>query len=64
MPLGTRLEPAAKTPVGPAVLVHHFHRARRSLKDVPVQWLEMGVAADKIVLPLAERTGNIWMASY
>jgi eukaryotic-like serine/threonine-protein kinase len=59
-----RLEPTAKTPFGPAVPAHHFHRARRSLKDVPFQYLEMGVAPDKIVLPLAERTGNIWMASH
>jgi serine/threonine protein kinase len=50
-----------KQPVGAAFPVHHLHSTRRSLGNVPVIFQEFGVSSDKFVLPLVERTGNIWM---
>jgi len=61
---GQRLEPATKRRSGDLFPLRHFHNAHRSLTDLPLQYLEIAVGADKIVFPLKERTGNIWMASY
>jgi len=51
-----------KKPAGPAFEVYPLHNARRSMMSVPVQSLEISVARDKMVFPLNERTGNIWLA--
>jgi Tol biopolymer transport system component len=51
-----------KKPVGPPFEVYPLHSARRSMKSVPPHILEISVARDKLVFPLNERTGNIWLA--
>jgi Tol biopolymer transport system component len=58
---GLRLDPATKRPVGALFPVHHLHSARRSLGNVIVMFKEFGVSNDRLVFPLVERTGNIWM---
>jgi serine/threonine protein kinase len=56
------LDPATKRPVGPPFAVLHFHRARRSLANMPLPMFEMSIGRDKIVFDIGETTGNIWMA--
>jgi serine/threonine protein kinase len=56
-----RLEPRRKRPIGAAFAVHHLHSARRSLGNVIVMFQEMEVSDDRLVFPLNEQTGNIWM---
>jgi eukaryotic-like serine/threonine-protein kinase len=51
-----------KKPLGPAFEVYPLHSAVRSMMDVPVHMLEISIARDKMVFPLNERTGNIWLA--
>ncbi len=53
-----RLDPATKRPIGPLMSVYHFHDPKRLLSDIPE--LGFGVAKDKMVFNLTERTGNIW----
>ena len=43
--------------------IYHFHSVRRSLLSVGLAFAEISVARDKIVFPLGELTGNIWMTS-
>jgi Tol biopolymer transport system component/predicted Ser/Thr protein kinase len=50
-----------KTPLGAAAPVYHFHRAALSPRNVNRGVLSLSVALDKIVLPLGEKTGNIWL---
>ena len=59
-----RLDPETKRPIGEAKAVYHLHGARRSISSVPASLLETSVARDKIVFPMSERTGNIWMAEW
>jgi eukaryotic-like serine/threonine-protein kinase len=56
-----RLEPMTKKPVGVPEAVQHLHSTRRSLSGVSIPFQEISVARDKIVFPMIERTGNIWM---
>ena len=56
-----RLDARTKKPIGSAFPVHHLHNARRSLGNVTVFWQELGVATDKLVFPLNDKTANIWM---
>ena len=51
-----------KKPAGPAFEVYPLHSAVRSMMDVPVQMLEISIAPNRLVFPLNERTGNIWLA--
>jgi len=57
-----RLDAATKRPAGPAFTVYHFHSARLSPMTVPPGTVDIGVAADKIIITLNERGGNIWMS--
>jgi Tol biopolymer transport system component len=59
-----RLEPDTKLPLGEPTGVHHLHGARHSMSSVPIPYVEISVARDKIVFPMAERTGNVWMAEW
>ena len=58
-----RLEPSTKRPMGLPTDIYHFHSVRRSLLSVGLAFAEISVARDKIVFPLGELTGNIWMTS-
>ena len=55
------LDPETKHPNGPALAIRHFHQFQNSLGAVQVNMREIGVARDKIVMPLAELSGNIWL---
>ena len=55
-----RLEPATKKPLGAPFAVRHFHQWRLSPVSNLAQ-IELAVARDKLVLPLQEQTGSIWM---
>ena len=57
-PRAQRLDWATKHPVGPPLSIFHAHRARLSLGDT------ISVSKERIVLSLAEHTGNIWMAEW
>jgi Tol biopolymer transport system component len=59
-----RLDPATKRPVGNLIAVHHLHGARRSIEYISPGFAEISVAHDRIVFPLGERTGNVWMAEW
>ena len=41
-----------------------MHSARRSIGHIAPGFAEISVARDRIVFPLAERTGNIWIAEW
>jgi hypothetical protein len=59
-----RLHSSTKQPLGPLLPVYHFHSPRRSLLNVGDSGVVgLGVARDKLVFTLGERTGNIWMAT-
>ncbi len=55
------LDPETKHPNGPAIAIKHFHQFQNSLGAVQVNMREIGLARDKIVMPLAELSGNIWL---
>jgi eukaryotic-like serine/threonine-protein kinase len=59
-----RLHPNTKRPLGEAIEGYHLHGARRAITGVPLHYLEISVARDKLVFPMSERTGNIWMAEW
>ena len=57
-----RLDPATKHPVGSQFEVKMFRSTRRSMMYFDNSGLSApAVARDKIVFPLGEMTGNIWM---
>jgi Tol biopolymer transport system component len=57
-----RLDPATKRPVGPEFEVKMFRSTRRSMMYISNSGhAAPAVAQDKIVFPLGEMTGNIWM---
>jgi Tol biopolymer transport system component len=58
------LDPVTKRPTGRSTAVHHLHGARRSIAYIPAGFVEISVARDRIVFPMAERTGNLWMAEW
>lgn len=58
------LDPVTKRPVGRSTAVHHLHGARRSVAYIPPGFVEISVARDRIVFPMTERTGNLWMAEW
>src|SRR5262249_11001569 len=56
-----RLDPYTKTPRGDPWPVYHFHAARRSLLNVGAAFVEIAVAPHRLIFPLDELTGNMWM---
>jgi Tol biopolymer transport system component len=58
------LDPQTKRPLGSPTAVYHMHGARRSIGYIPAGFAEISVAHDRIVIPLGERTGNVWMAEW
>ena len=50
-----------KRSVGQPLPLYHIHEVRRSILNVGYGRMDIAVAPDKIVLNLAEMTGNIWM---
>ena len=58
---GQQLDPETREPVSDPVEVVHFHDVGRTMRFVERGDMKVSVAKDKVVLPLAELTGNIWM---
>jgi Tol biopolymer transport system component len=59
---GQHLHPVTKQPVGEPFAVFHSHSTRLSLSNQIEHTL--GVADNKLVFSMGERTGNIWMAEW
>ena len=59
---GQRLDPATKHPVGDPFGVWHFHEARRAMWRIPMGLRGLTASRDRMVVSLAEATGNIWLA--
>ena len=57
-----RLDPVTKKPVGSPFAVFHSHDARLSLANQTETTL--GIAGNRLVFSMGERTGNIWMADW
>jgi Tol biopolymer transport system component len=53
----------AETPSGAPFPVCHFHNTRLKPDTSPAVVTGLAVSRDKLVVPLVEQTGNIWMAS-
>jgi Tol biopolymer transport system component/tRNA A-37 threonylcarbamoyl transferase component Bud32 len=58
-----RLDATTKGPLGGPFVVQHFHQARRGFLPDDFSGLPLSVAPDKLVFPMRERTGNIWLAT-
>lgn len=63
-----RLDPATKRPAGDPWPVHHAHSARFSLElpggGATSITLHGGAPGSRMVFPMTEKTGNIWMAEW
>jgi Tol biopolymer transport system component len=58
-----RLDATSKRPRGDPFVVQHFHQARRGFLPDDFSGLPLSVAPDKLVFPMRDRTGNIWLAT-
>ena len=56
-----RLNPETKRPLGAPQALYHFHDPRRSIMAAGFAYSELALARDRLVFPLGEVTGNIWM---
>ena len=54
------LNQKTKVPVGSAIPVHHFHGTSSRLSG-GTRNLKLSAARDKLVFPMEEESGNIWM---
>jgi Tol biopolymer transport system component/DNA-binding winged helix-turn-helix (wHTH) protein len=55
------LDARSKQPVGEPAVVHRFPSSRVSFREVNLPHRDISVAANRIVFPLAELTGNVWV---
>jgi Tol biopolymer transport system component len=58
-----RFDPAAQQPVGDMFPIQHFHQISLSLSNLSLSEFELDAAPGKLVFPLAEISGSIWMIS-
>jgi len=56
------LNPSTKRPAGDPAPIYHAHSARLSPMQVDPSDFAIAVAGDRIVFPMGETTGNIWVA--
>ncbi len=56
-------DPTSRQPQGEVFPVQHFHQVRLSLSNLTLAEFELDTAPGKLVFPLAEISGNIWMIS-
>jgi Tol biopolymer transport system component len=56
-----RFDPAAQHPTGEVFPIQHFHQISLSLSNLSLSEFELDAAPGKLVFPLAEISGNIWM---
>jgi hypothetical protein len=55
------LDPVSKRPVGEPSVIHRFGGGRFSFREVPLELRDISVSTDRIVFPLVELTGNVWL---
>jgi Tol biopolymer transport system component/predicted Ser/Thr protein kinase len=56
-----RFNPASRQAEGEVFPIQHFHRIRLSLSNLSLSEFELDTAPGRLVFPLAEISGNIWM---
>ncbi|MGD0616692.1 MAG: protein kinase [Bryobacteraceae bacterium] len=56
-----RLDPQTKKPLGAAFVVYHLPRIRNSMTEIPTQYVSISVGQGKVVMPLADMKGNVWL---
>lgn len=59
-----RLDVRTGQPRGGPLAAYHSHSLRRALGNVGNGPLDISVASDKVVFPMGDRTGNIWLAEW
>jgi Tol biopolymer transport system component len=55
------LDPGSKTPIGEPSVIHRFDSGRFSFRDVGLTMRDISVSIDRIVFPMVELTGNVWL---
>jgi Tol biopolymer transport system component len=55
------LDPRSKRPIAPPAALAHFHKAALPMGNPGMTRRGMSVARGRIVFPLQEQTGNIWL---
>ncbi|MEX2304503.1 MAG: protein kinase [Bryobacterales bacterium] len=58
-----RFDPATRQPAGEIFPIQHFHQIRLSLSNLSLSEFELDTAPGRLVFPLAEISGNVWMIS-
>jgi serine/threonine protein kinase/Tol biopolymer transport system component len=56
-----RFDPETRQPAGEVFPIQHFHQISLSLSNLSLSEFELDAAPGKLVFPLAEITGNIWL---
>jgi serine/threonine protein kinase/Tol biopolymer transport system component len=56
-----RFDPAGQHPTGDIFAIRHFHQISPSLSNLSLSEFELDAAPNKLVFPLAETSGDIWM---
>ena len=56
-----RADPASKQPRGDVFPVQHLHQLRLSMLRLSLNEFELAVARERLVFPMAELSGNIWL---
>jgi hypothetical protein len=56
-----RLEPRTRQPQGEPFAVLHLHKMQLSMTTLRLSEFSLGVAPDRLVFPLAQVRGNIWL---
>jgi len=56
-----RLDPRTKQPLGEPFAIRHCHQMQLSMSVVALSGMDLSLAPDKLVFPLAEVKGNVWM---
>lgn len=58
---GRRLDPKTKQPRGDEFAVVHLHKMQQSMAHLSLAEFELGAGRGRIVFPMAELRGNIWL---
>ncbi len=56
-----RLDALTKRPLGEPFPIRHFHDAQRTMTMLSLSQMDLAVARARMVFPMAELKGNIWM---
>ena len=56
-----RLEPRTMQPQGEPFAVRHLHKTELSMAALSLAEFELGIARNRLVFPMAELRGNVWL---